>query len=92
MKKSMEERLSDLQKRKQQLIEQEKLIKARMGQQQRKERTRRLIQEGAIFEKHLDIRSEEEAKAVCDYIQQHTGIMTSITTLLKQLRHAKDTQ
>lgn len=84
MSRSMEERLSDLQKRKQQLIEQEKLIKAKMSQQERKQRTRRLIQEGAVFEKYLGIENAAEAEAVCKYLVEHQGIMTQIAIIKKK--------
>jgi len=78
----MEERLAELQERKKQLTEQEKLIKARLGQQKRKERTRRLIQEGAIFEKYLPIESTTDAEIVCKYLVSHPEIMSELRSLL----------
>lgn len=86
MGKSMEERLEDIQKRKQQLIEQERLIKARMSQKERKERTRRLIQEGAIFEKYLGSASLEDATAICEYLVQQPNIMQKINELKQTSR------
>lgn len=86
MKKSMEERLADIQKRKQQLAEQEKLLKARMSQEDRKKRTRRLIQEGAIFEKYLDINSVEEATEICEFLLKQPEIMEK----LYELRQVKN--
>ena len=90
MKKSMEERLSDLQKRKQQLIEQEKLLKARMNQEDRKQRTRRLIQEGAIFEKYLGIKDSADAEAVCKYIIEHQGIKIALDMIIQGEKSTQD--
>ncbi|WP_451541594.1 hypothetical protein, partial [Streptomyces sp. NPDC003631] len=39
-------------------------VASRIQQKERKERTRRLIQVGAIFEKYFDIVGEEEAEKV----------------------------
>lgn len=82
MKKSMEERLADIQKRKQQLAEQEKLIKARLSQNERKKRTRRLIEEGAILEKYLGVQTPEDAENVCNYIANRPEIMAEISEIL----------
>lgn len=84
-KKSIEERLADIQKRKQQLAEQEKLIKARISQKERKERTRRLIQEGAILEKYLGVQSVEDTENVCKYLVSRPDIMAEISSILEEI-------
>ena len=90
MKRSMEERLADLQKRKQQLVEQEKLLKTRMSQEDRKKRTRRLIEEGAIFEQYLGIKDKADAEEVCKYIISHQGIKIAIDMIIKGEKSTQD--
>ncbi|WP_394530883.1 hypothetical protein [Priestia aryabhattai] len=46
----------------------------RVKEKKRKERTtRRLIQVGAIFEKHFEIQSEEEAEKIAKALQSYVG-------------------
>jgi len=52
-RKTDEQKLQELQKRMEQLKEQEKAIKARANKKARSERTRRLIENGALAEKYL---------------------------------------
>lgn len=53
----LDERIGQLEARKQQ-------IENRMREKERKERTRRLIQVGAIFEKYFEITGEVEAEKI----------------------------
>jgi len=78
MRKTMEETLEELQKRKQQLdekkkqlTEKEKLLRAKIDTTGRKERTRRLIQVGAIVENALPITSTFNAEALASYYASH---------------------
>ncbi|MFB6367725.1 hypothetical protein ACFCP7_27560 [Paenibacillus elgii] len=52
-RRSPEERLADLEKKMEQLKAQKQRVQAQVNQKERKERTRRLIQVGAIFEKQF---------------------------------------
>lgn len=78
MRKSMEETLEEIKKKKQQLdekkqqlIEKEKLISAKIANADRRERTRRLIQVGAIVENALPITSTFNAEALANYYASH---------------------
>lgn len=52
-RKSPEERLQELDKKLEQIKAKKQLLQTQLQQKERKERTRRLIQVGAIFEKHF---------------------------------------
>ena len=52
--KTYDERIADLQKRQEQLKAQEKALKKRQSEEERKKRTRRLIELGGIVESILD--------------------------------------
>lgn len=61
-RKSEVERLQELEKKIEQLQAQKKQVKSRVDAKERKERTRRLIQIGAVFEKWWDVQTPEEAE------------------------------
>lgn len=71
MRKSMTETLEEIQIKKQQLAEREKLIRNKISNQDRKDRTRRLIQIGAIIEKHFSVNSTFDAEALDEYYAKH---------------------
>lgn len=52
-RRSPEERLAELNKKMEQLKAQKQRVQAQVNQKERKDRTRRLIQVGAIFEKQF---------------------------------------
>ncbi len=58
--KSIEERIDDLQKKQAQLKAQEKALKAKKSQAERKARTKRLIEVGAILEKAMEMEFETQ--------------------------------
>ena len=60
--KSYDERLVELQKRQEQLKAQEKALKKRQSEEERKRRTRRLIELGSIVESVLGRNTTEEDK------------------------------
>jgi len=62
----LEEKIEKMKAKKQQ-------IEARKKEKERKARTRRLIQVGAIFESHFDIQSEEEAEKIAKALQSYVG-------------------
>ena len=53
--KTDEERLKELEEKMEQMKVQKQQVESRLKEKERKERTRRLIQVGAIFEKYFDI-------------------------------------
>lgn len=60
--KNYEERISELQIKQKQLAEQEKILKRRQSQEERKKRTRRLIEMGGIIESVLGRPTTDEDK------------------------------
>ncbi|QQE76756.1 hypothetical protein KDJ56_22050 (plasmid) [Brevibacillus composti] len=69
-RKSETERLQEIEQKIVQLRAQKQQIETRVKQKERKERTRKLIQIGAIFEKWCDIQSVEEAELVAKSISE----------------------
>lgn len=72
-RRSPEEQLTDLEKRMEQLKAKKQQLQAKINQKERKERTRRLIQVGAIFENHFPKLAEltlEEVATVAAKLRQ----------------------
>ncbi|MFZ0446512.1 MAG: hypothetical protein WAM95_18165 [Bacillus sp. (in: firmicutes)] len=63
-RKTDEERLEELEKKIEQIKVQKQQVESRLKEKQRKERTRRLIQIGAIFEKYFDIADVDQAEKI----------------------------
>lgn len=62
MAKTVEERIEELQKRQAQLKAKEKALKAKQSQADRKARTKRLIEVGAIVEKAIGLEIDSQAR------------------------------
>lgn len=60
-RKSDEEKLRELEEKMEQIKAQKQQVESRLKEKERKERTRRLIQVGAIFENHFDFEGQENA-------------------------------
>ena len=58
------ERLRELEEKMEQMKAKKQQVESRLKEKERKERTRRLIQVGAIFEKYFDIVGEDQAEKV----------------------------
>jgi len=91
MRKSMEETLEEIKKKKQQLdekkqqlIEKEKLISAKIANTDRKERTRRLIQVAAILEKHMPANSVYDAEAIGEYFDNHPDALAELSQYVSE--------
>lgn len=71
------ERLQELERKLEQIKAKKQQVESRMKEKERKERTRRLIQVGAIFEKYFDIIDVDQAeKIACEMkkiIDEHKG-------------------
>ncbi|RID87706.1 hypothetical protein D1953_04925 [Peribacillus asahii] len=63
-RKTDAERLLELEKKLEQLKARKQQVESRMKEKERKERTRRLIQVGAIFEKYFDIEDVDQAEKI----------------------------
>ena len=63
-RKTDEERLKELEKKIEQIKVQKQQVESRLKEKQRKERTRRLIQVGAIFEKYFEISDVDQAEKI----------------------------
>lgn len=63
-RKTDEERLKELEEKMEQIKARKQQVASRIAQKERKERTRRLIQVGAIFEKYFDIVGEDQAERI----------------------------
>ncbi|MFM9280885.1 hypothetical protein [Paenibacillus jiagnxiensis] len=63
-RKSPEERLHEIDEKVKQLKARQQKIKSQVSQQERKARTRRLIQVGAMFEKYFETQTFDEAEAL----------------------------
>jgi hypothetical protein len=61
-RKTDEERLRELEEKMEQMKARKQQVENRMKEKERKERTRRLIQVGAIFEKYFDIVGVDQAE------------------------------
>ena len=63
-RKTDTERLRELEEKMEQLKARKQQVESRMKEKERKERTRRLIQVGAIFEKYFDIEDVDQAEKI----------------------------
>jgi hypothetical protein len=87
-RKTDEERLLDLEKKIEQTKAKKQQIANRLREKKRKERTRRLIQVGAIFEKYLGYKDEEDgltpekaeqiAMALSSYVRENKDKLEKI--------------
>ena len=89
--RSIDERIDDLQKKQAQLKAQEKALKAKKSQAERKARTKRLIEVGAVIEKALDMEfdTQEKRDKLLDILikqrQTNDGTLTNWASFLKDL-------
>lgn len=81
-RKTDEERLQELEEKMEQIKAKKQQVASRLAQKERKERTRRLIQVGAIFEKYFDIVGENQAEKVAygmkDAVEKHKDKLLNI--------------
>src|SRR3954463_12692176 len=70
-RKTDEERLKELEKKIEQIKVKKQQVENRMKEKQRKERTRRLIQVGAIFEKYFDIANVDQAEKIAFALKKY---------------------
>ena len=63
-RKTDEERLQELEKKMEQIKARKQQVETRLKEKNRKARTKRLIEIGAIFEKYFELESKEEAEKI----------------------------
>lgn len=78
--KTVEERLLETERKIQQLQAQKANLEKRIKEQQRKERTRRLIQIGGIWA-HLGISTVEEHQALQRYFEEHPNMLETLKAI-----------
>ncbi|MGG1685138.1 hypothetical protein [Pseudalkalibacillus sp. NRS-1564] len=81
-RKTDAERLQELEEKMEQIKAKKQQVASRIQAKERKERTRRLIQVGAIFEKYFDIVGEDQAEKVAygmkDAVEKHKEKLMNI--------------
>ncbi len=70
-RKTDEERLKELEKKIEQIKVQKQQVESRLKEKERKERTRRLIQVGAIFEKYFDVADVDQAEKIAFALKKY---------------------
>lgn len=70
-RKTDEDRLQELEEKIEQIKAKKQQVENRIKQKERKDRTRRLIQVGAIFEKYFEVEGEEQAEQVAYFLKTY---------------------
>lgn len=93
-RKTDAERLLELEKKIEQIKVKKQQVESRLKEKERKERTRRLIQVGAIFEKYFEIEGQEEAEKVAVAFQRNVlkNKEKVVTMSLEQLKQLAENQ
>jgi hypothetical protein len=73
VKKTDQERLKDLEMKMETIKAKKLQLEARLKEKERKERTRRLIQVGAIFERYFDIAGPDEAEKIAFVLREQVN-------------------
>lgn len=73
VKKTNQESLTDLEMKIETMKAKKLQLEARLREKERKERTRRLIQVGAIFEKYFDIAGPDEAEKIAFVLREQVN-------------------
>lgn len=81
-RKTDAERLQELEEKMEQMKAKKQQVESRIKQKERKERTRRLIQVGAIFEQYFGIIGENQAEKIAygmkDVVEKHKEKLMNI--------------
>lgn len=82
-RKTDQERLQELEEKMEQIKKKKQQLANRLQVKERKERTRRLIEVGAIFEKYFEIEGQEEAEKIAislkNYVETNKDKFLSLT-------------
>lgn len=69
-KKTDQERLKEIEEQMERIKTKKQQVESRLKDKARKERTKRLIETGALFEKYFDIESKEDAEKIAVAFQK----------------------
>lgn len=82
-RKTDQERLQELEEKMEQIKKKKQQLANRLQVKERKDRTRRLIEVGAIFEKYFEIEDQEEAEKIAislkNYVETNKDKFLSLT-------------
>lgn len=88
-KKTDQERLQEIEEQMEKIKARKQQVESRLKEKARKERTKRLIEVGAIFEKYFEIEGQEEAEKMALYFQS-TALKRKDKVLEKSLEEVKE--
>lgn len=77
-----EERLKEIEKKMEQMKARKQQVETRLKEKERKQRTKRLIEVGAIFEKYFEIEGKEEAEKIA--LAYQSNILKKKNEILKK--------
>jgi mannitol-specific phosphotransferase system IIBC component len=77
-----EERLQEIEKKMEQMKAKKQQVETRLKEKERKQRTKRLIEVGAIFEKYFEIEGKEEAEKIA--LAYQSNILKKKNEILKK--------
>ena len=82
-RKTDQERLQELEEKMEQIKKKKQQLANRLQVKERKDRTRRLIEVGAIFEKYFEIEDQEEAEKIAislkNYVETNKDKFLNLT-------------
>ncbi|MGG3941200.1 hypothetical protein ABEV54_07075 [Peribacillus psychrosaccharolyticus] len=82
-RKTDQERLQELEEKMEQIKKKKQQLANRLQVKERKDRTRRLIEVGAIFEKYFEIEGQEEAEKIAislkNYVETNKDKFLTLT-------------
>lgn len=92
VKKSDEERLLEIEEQMEKIKARKQQLQNRLKEKERKERTKRLIEVGAIFEKYFEIEGPEEAEKIAIAFQKSVfnNKQKALSTPIAKLKEQTD--
>lgn len=90
-RKTDEEKLQDLEKQMEQIKARKQQVETRLKEKERKQRTKRLIEVGAIFEKYFEIEGKEEAEKIA-LAFQHPVLKNKSKVISMSMEQIKQSQ
>lgn len=96
-KKTEQERIEELEEKMKKMKAKKQQLEARMKEKERKARTKRLIQVGAIFEKYFEFEGEEDAEKIALAYQKSVKenkekILSRSVEEIEKMKNTKETK
>lgn len=85
-----DKKIEDIEKKIAQLKAQKQALVQREKEKERKARTKRLIEMGAILESNLEISSPKEVKVLCDYLKKYPANYDKLKAYVKKQMDAPE--